>query len=232
MARNLIVATLAIVLFACAKPAFTEAIRHRYALGPQDVRKMQFYTSDEIVLRREIGDQEKTTADHSLTIRNGVHIEEVVIPAHTPCVALRVEGDFILASFSQQHPERALWFGLKKTDDASPLPDARPFELVQLDNLATDTGAFRPDYSKTFLVSYAGQKYRVVDSLMWNTHLLFDMDESFAKERVREEPPGWRLSEGPVPHQAPASSQAPAAAASPAPGPAATPSAADAGDAR
>ena len=150
-------------------------------------------------MQREVGDQSKSGSASGLQIRGGVRIEEIEIPEHTPGVALRVEGDYILVSFSRQHPERALWFGLKKTDDHAVLTDAHDFELVHLENPLVEQGPFHPLWSKGFLVTYAGQKYRVVDGQAWSAHLLYDLDESFAKEKVREEPPGWRLADGPVP---------------------------------
>jgi hypothetical protein len=208
---------LALALVSCAKPAFTEAVRARFGLAPRDMERIQFFTSRDIVLQREIGDQSKTLSANGLSIREGVRIEEIEIPAHTPGVALRVEGDYMLISFSREHPDRALWFALKRTDDKIVLPDAHDFELVHLENPFVEPGPFKPHWSKGFLVSYAGQKYHVVDGSTWSAHLLYDLDESFAKDKVRQQPPGWRLSDGVPRPSAPAVSASVTFGAEPSP---------------
>jgi hypothetical protein len=184
-------------LVACAKVALTESLRRRYALGPADVKQLQFYTSDEIILRRELSDQVKETEGYGLVIKDDVRVEDVVIPRGTPAVALRVEGDFILASFSRRSPDQALWFGLRRPEDDGGIPSTdRRYELAQLENPLSEPGPFKPIYSKSFVVSYGGKRYRLADPRMWDVFLLCDLDESFAKNRVKVEPPGWKLSEG------------------------------------
>lgn len=216
-------------LAACAKPALTDVVRQQYGLTAEDVRKMQLFTSEQIVLRREVGGQEKVSEKSGLALVDGTRIEEVVIPRHTPCVALRVEGDYILAGFSPSHPERALWFGIKQSAADAP-SGGRRFELVQLENDPFEPPPFQPRFSKTFLVTYAGRKYHLADAAMWNAHLVYDLDESSKREKLQEEPPGWRISDRPpppIPQSKPTPPPAPSASAAPTP---ATPDSADAGN--
>jgi hypothetical protein len=191
-----------VAVAACGRPVFTETVRQRYNLDRNDFRRVQFFTSDEIVLRRELLAQDKGDTGGELIVRGGVRVEEIVIRKHTPCVAIRFEGDYVLVSFSRRDPTRALWFGIKRQDD-SPVADARRYQLVALDNPREEDVAFQPQFAKGFLVTYAGNKYQVVDGAMWDVHLLYEIDETFASERVQEKPDGWKLSEGIPPPQPP-----------------------------
>jgi hypothetical protein len=206
-------ALIAVGLSGCGKPAFTQGIRLRDNLDVPDIRRIQFYTSGEIVLRREVPVQQRASAGNELVISNGVVVEEIVIPLRTPGVAVRVEGDHILVSFSREHPERALWFSAKKPgEEVIPLED-KTYQLVALDNGLSDAEPqFVPRYSKGFVLRYDGNQYQLADGRMWHVHLLYD-EGGFASKRVRREPPGWKLSDGvqaPLP-EAPASSPAPPA---------------------
>ena len=192
------VALLALAVSGCGLPAFTEAVRDRFGLGAADVRRVQFFTSGEIVLRREVTAQGKGVARHELELVSAVRIEEVIIARRTPCVAVRVEPNFILCGFARQRPDRSLWFAIKKLDDTI-ATDERRYELVHLENTADEPRPMVPRYSKGFLVNYAGHQYQVADGFAWNVHLLYELKESFEKERVRERPDGWKLDEGPPP---------------------------------
>jgi hypothetical protein len=198
-------ALLALALSACAKPAFTRAVRDRYALADSDVRRIQFYTSEEIVLQREITEQTKSISSNELVVRDGVRIEEIVIPARTPGVALRVEGDYLLVGFARQRPDLALWFALARSDSA-PSPELRRYQLAELENTRDEAAPFQPRWATGFLVSWGGARYRVASGR--GAYLLYEMEASFAREKSRQKAPGWRLSDG-----VPASSSANAPAA-------------------
>ena len=180
---------------ACSKAAFTDAIRQRYALSDSDVARIQYFTSAEIVLQRESDDQIKTVSGNQLAILDGQRIEEVIIPSHTPCIAIRVVPGFIQVSFSPNDTTHTLWFGVKQ-EQTDAAPEGRMYELVHLTNPAVEA-TFEPHYSKGFLITYAGKIYHLSDPRMWSVHLLYDMDESSGETTVKESPPGWRLSDQP-----------------------------------
>jgi hypothetical protein len=219
-------AAFAILTVGCGQATFTRAVRDRYGLSAEDVGRLQFSTSEEIVLQREISVQKKERRGSELAIEDGVRIEQIVIPAHTPGVALEVVPSFILVSFSRQTPGHALWFGLGPSgpDDGTPT-DTRPFLLATLENEPVDAPPFAPRWSKGFLVTWGGEKYRVAHGR--GAFLTYDMDESFASEKVKQQPPGWRLTEGvpavktpptpPTPSVEPAPSGAPLPATIPTP---------------
>lgn len=184
----------ALSLASCSIPALTPAVRQRHALTDDDLRRIQFYTSDEIALRRELPAQDKAQDGNALVVRDGVLVEEVIIPARTPGMALRIEGDYILIGFSPSAPAQSLWFGLKPA--AGSPPDLRNYELVHLANEWNEQGPFTPRFSTGFMIRYDGAFYRPVDAKVWSAHLLYDLDETYVRKRVIRKPAGWELSDG------------------------------------
>lgn len=195
--RGLSVALLVVGLLpltGCSRPAFTLGARERFSLTPGDIRRLQFFTSGEIVLRRELSAQETASSREGLVIRDGTVVEEILIPMRTPCVALRVEGDFLLVGFAHQDPSRSLWFAIKNRSEDTTPHEERRFELVHLENAFDEPGPFEPRYAKGYLLSYGGQKYQIGDGKMWDVHLLYE-EGSHIRKHVTETPPGWKQSE-------------------------------------
>jgi len=90
------------LLFSCSpKVPFTQAIREKYNLSENELKAIQFYTSDIIVLKRgEMSPKEKDTKEGTLTITSGNKVEQVTIKAGTPCVVEQVyDGNRISVSF-------------------------------------------------------------------------------------------------------------------------------------
>ncbi|MFO0660544.1 MAG: hypothetical protein U0165_12040 [Polyangiaceae bacterium] len=206
-----LVSAFAVVSPGCARPPFTLAVLDRFRLTSTDLQHVQFFTSDTIILRRDLTTQERAMTGNELLVRDGVIQEEVVIPAKTPGVAVRIEyavnsdpeaeqkvskdPAFILVSFSREHPERALWFAVKRPFEVVvPLDDKR-FELVHLENTADEPGPFVPRFTKGFQVIYAGKPYQLSDAAMWGVHLLYE-DTGYARKKIREEPEGWKVNDG------------------------------------
>lgn len=204
--RAAVVTALASLVLAsgCVRPAFTLATRERHDLSSDDLSRIQFYTSGELVLRREVAVQRSQTGPQGLVLQQGETIEEVVIPAHTPGVVLRADGDFLLVGFAPQRPDLSLWFGVKRRPAPAPQPleDLR-YELVHLANGPDDPTPLEPRYHKGFLLSYGGHDYRLADRAMWQVHLLYD-EGSQVRQRVRLQPPGWHVSDRPAAPTSPA----------------------------
>jgi hypothetical protein len=75
---------------------FTQEIRVQHRLSDADVKNLQFYLSHRVTLRRELDSgSRRITGNHKLLLLSGKTIEEVVIEAETPGVAvsLGVGGD-------------------------------------------------------------------------------------------------------------------------------------------
>ena len=100
------VALAAITLIGCApkKPLTNQMIRD-YKLGEGELKKLQYYVSSDIVLRRgEKSEEEKQTDnDGKLVISESASLDEIYIPAGTPGVCVGVyPGNKIAVSFDEK----------------------------------------------------------------------------------------------------------------------------------
>ncbi|MDC0748869.1 DNA-directed RNA polymerase [Polyangium mundeleinium] len=116
LARPALLASLALValsgLTGCASLVpFTHEIRTEHGLTDDEVKNLQFYSSHGITLRREVeSGGRKITPGHKLLLISGKQIEEVVIPAKTPGVAVKVGPRALAVSFE---PGTSLVFTVK-----------------------------------------------------------------------------------------------------------------------
>lgn len=76
---------MSLLMTSCSeKIYFTQAIRDQYQLTPEEIRGIQFYISDEVVLRKgEENENQKTTEDGKLIVESGKSIDQLVIKANT-----------------------------------------------------------------------------------------------------------------------------------------------------
>lgn len=79
---------------------FTYELRAEHRLTDAEVKNLQFYSSHQITLRREVQSRDRQiTPGHKLRLISGRSVEEVLIPARTPGVATRVSEGAISVSF-------------------------------------------------------------------------------------------------------------------------------------
>lgn len=95
-----------IVLFinfqACApaRVPFTQQLREKYELKPDELKSIQFYTSNDLVLRRGENKNSKETENGELKLLKDGLVEEIVIKAGTPCLIEEVvDGNRVKVSF-------------------------------------------------------------------------------------------------------------------------------------
>ncbi len=98
---------------ACEAPKvpFTQAMRDKYQLTPEELMSLQFYVSEGIILRRGRHERGKKTAEGTLKLKEEVVIEEIAIPAGTPCVVEKVIDNRRLAMRFGEKPNEFLVFG-------------------------------------------------------------------------------------------------------------------------
>ena len=90
------------LLSACSpRVPFTHQIRHQYKLNEQELKSIQFYTSDDIILRRGDKDSDgKRLEEGTLEIKKSRTMEEIVIKAGTPCIIDKVvDGERVSVKF-------------------------------------------------------------------------------------------------------------------------------------
>jgi hypothetical protein len=81
---------------------FTHELRDQHSLTRDELKNLQYYTSNTITLRRELESGGKQiTGNHKLVIVAGKTIEEVVIESRTPGIAVAVSDHSITVSFDQ-----------------------------------------------------------------------------------------------------------------------------------
>ncbi len=112
---TLVLAAVALTVFGGCKSLvpFTHELRTEHGLTDDEIKNLQFYVSHDITLRREIeSGGRKITPGHKLLLISGKQIEEVVIAAQTPGVAVKIGPRALAVSFQ---PGTALVFGVKSS---------------------------------------------------------------------------------------------------------------------
>jgi len=91
---------------------FTQDIYQQQQWSEEELKHVQFYTSNDIVLTRQIGTGETTIAGGKIIIKNGQRYEKVVIPGGTPGVlVLMPREDRLAISFEDKDNDAFLMFG-------------------------------------------------------------------------------------------------------------------------
>ncbi len=90
---------------------FTQQMRQQLQLQPEELKSIQFYFSNTVVLRRGESNDKKETTNGELTVLNDSKIEEIIIKAGTPCVIKEiVDGNKVTISF-EENGNKYLVFG-------------------------------------------------------------------------------------------------------------------------
>ena len=100
------------MIFSCSrKIAYTSTVQLSHNFSEENMKKVQFYTSDVIILVQTKQEGDVIIQDGKLVLRNSKDIEKIVIPKNTPCVLERiVDESKILVSFEQGN-DKVLLFG-------------------------------------------------------------------------------------------------------------------------
>jgi len=138
---------------------FTQRLYEEQGWSEADLKKIQFYTSEDITLFRELNQGDSKIVSGEIKIRNGRKIEEVKIKKGTPGVMVfKPKEDKFAISFESDGDDKFLIFGASE----------RRGGRYQL--LAKDWK--KRGYGK---VSYAGENYRVNSESAYAS-LLVDLD--------------------------------------------------------
>ncbi len=101
--------------FVACSPAYTYFTRSLYAQEnwtQDDIMRIQFYNSDDIVLSRTMNDDETSISEGKIKIINGRKVQQVVIKAGTPGVCVFMpDVDRFAISFEDKDNEAYLMFG-------------------------------------------------------------------------------------------------------------------------
>ena len=114
-----LVTILALILSSCStgRVPFTQQLRDQYKLNVEELKSIQFYTSNTLVLRRAETASKKETAGGELTVSKDRVLEEIVIKAGTPCVVRDVvDGSRVTVTF-EDGANKYLVFGSIRNRD-------------------------------------------------------------------------------------------------------------------
>lgn len=92
--------TATLLLVACArKSPYTKAIEERYSLKVEEVKKIQFYTSDDIILLKTQAQSGRETNKGELVVSSSTTDDRLIIKKGTPGVMVNSNGDKVQVSF-------------------------------------------------------------------------------------------------------------------------------------
>lgn len=157
-----------VFLSSCSeKIYFTQAIRDQYNLTPEEIRGIQFYVSDEVVLRKgEENENQKTTEDGKLIVESGKSIDQLVIKSNTRGGADNVSDTRSMDVGFDDDSGNTLTFGSGRSRNG----------LYTLQAISWENGRGKVRYGDAFWYAAKGSE---------NAALLFKM-KSIKKLRVTE----------------------------------------------
>ena len=82
---------------------FTKDLLDRINSNNLDIKKVQFFIDQRLILRRTLGTQKSNIKGGQILFENGLYIHEVIIPKYTPGVCEGFDGDRISISFELQN---------------------------------------------------------------------------------------------------------------------------------
>lgn len=148
------------------KIPFTQAIREQNKLTPEELKRIQFYISGPVVLRKgSATEKEKTTDEGKLIIKSGKSIDQVMFKAKTKGTVDQVVDINNLKVAFEDGAEKSLVFSSKTDRNGY-------YRLIMLN----DNGKYK--------VNYGGESYNVVNGSEQSI-LLFKM-KSLKELKVNE----------------------------------------------
>jgi len=101
------------LLSSCSKKLtpFTDRLHNEFGWTEDDLKQIQFYLSEDIVLRRNIGVEESRISDGKIKVIDGREVEEIIFDKGTPGVMLFSPKTNRIAISFEEGPDRYLIFG-------------------------------------------------------------------------------------------------------------------------
>jgi hypothetical protein len=90
---------------------FTKDLRVKLEKDNIDLRQVQFYTDQKLILSRNMGDQKTEVHAGVVKLENGKYINEVIVPAFTPGICDTIINDRLMISFEKGNNDLAFGQG-------------------------------------------------------------------------------------------------------------------------
>jgi hypothetical protein len=89
---------------------FTSQLKQRLERDSIDIRKVQFYVDQKLILSRYLDDEKAQVTSGKVRLENGKYINEVIIPPFTPGVCEEIQNGNLMISFEKGSSD--MGFGL------------------------------------------------------------------------------------------------------------------------
>jgi hypothetical protein len=180
---------------------FTHELRTTNNLTNDDLKNLQFYVSNRIILRRELDSgSRQVTGTHKLLLLSGHTVEEVVVEARTPGIAVAVTDGSISVSFEpgsfitfapSGDPAPQAPAGTSFAEAPNPFPgndgeSVRPPKRVGLG------GAYWLQADAEWRLTFQGTTFTAKDDSM-QAHLMIDAQSLEQVQKNRKVLPGMVL---------------------------------------
>ncbi len=103
-----------VLLISCSPQLtpFTQKLQDEYKWDETDLKRIQFYLSEDIILRRKVSEGQTRIQNGKIKTIDGEKIEEIIFRRGTPCVYLfSPKNERFAISFESSDPPRYLMFG-------------------------------------------------------------------------------------------------------------------------
>jgi len=80
---------------------FTQEMRNNLNQNKLDVKDVQFYVSQKLILKRNLTYEETKIARGEITFENGQYVEEIIIPKNTEGIAIDNGNEWLNVAFEQ-----------------------------------------------------------------------------------------------------------------------------------
>lgn len=80
---------------------FTKDLRQKLEKENIDLKQVQFYIDQKLILDRNLGDQKIQVTSGVVKLENGKYINQVIVPAFTPGICESEAGDKLMISFEK-----------------------------------------------------------------------------------------------------------------------------------
>jgi len=88
---------------------FTKNLKQRLEHDGVDIKKIQFYVNEKLVLKHSMGNEKGQVKGGIIVLDYGSSNDQIIVPAWTPGVCEKVDGDAMMVSFDA--PGKAIEFG-------------------------------------------------------------------------------------------------------------------------
>lgn len=163
-----VILVLLVILTSCSQRVpYTDSLRDQYDLTPLTLKKVQFYTSAQIILHKSTGTGTQRVQDGKLVLNETSSQDRIIINPSTKCIFEKDgEAGEIYIRF-EQGTGKFLKFAVRKNQTSG------RYYLVA-------------DWNKNGLVNYANTEY-TINSASGNAFLMVSikkLTKSFRKDRV------------------------------------------------